>query len=325
MLFRFLALALFSLPAPSGALTAGEAFYKEGRGEEAPIFSLKNSNPPLLFAKQGSFETFDPFVDYNEFQDVEMEREGIKFLKTGRLLTLSVFGGYEGMTFSMRRLYGDALLTAGAAISFFFDLQLAMQLGLIFPRKRYLSILQTYPSFSSYYLDFKYYFSKQNLIKGLAFLNPYLIFGPFLLKVRGFAEGLPAAGPAPPKVVTAPAAGGAGEPPKPPPAGGKFTKGELDNVKEHSKAGFKAGLGIETPLFKKAFIGLEISYSYVPLPFHGQDLSFLQKGGFLARPKSGQQRSWLARLVEPAPPLSLQGKRFNGNMINGILILGINF
>ena len=95
----------------------------------------------FLLAQTETVDAFDPFVDYNEFQDNEAETESILFLRSGRLLTIGVMGGYEGFSLNIRQMYGDNLGVFGAYISFFFDLQFALQFSFIVPRKHYLSII----------------------------------------------------------------------------------------------------------------------------------------------------------------------------------------
>ena len=296
--------------------------------------SLAGSLQGVWFAQKSKVSAFDPFVDYNEFQDNESERENVVFLKSGRLLSLAVFGGYEGMTWTMREIYGDSLSVFGGSVSFFFDLQMALQLQWIFPRTHYLSPWNSRPLFSSYGLDLKYYFKKQNLVKGIAALNPYVVCGPFLLKVsRFFPEK---AGPAAAVGTSSPIKKSGGDSPSTAPAppsapsdpANQPTKQEADNTRAERKTGVRFGAGIEISLVKQVFAGLEINYSYVPLPFQNLDLSLYTPAGTPpAHPKGAQKprKSFLQRAVEPDPPANLSQRRFAGDMVSVFMTLGVNF
>lgn len=307
----------------------------------------KKSFKGALFSQNEKVDTFDPFVDYNEFQDNESEKESIIFLKNGRLLTIAVFGGYEALTYTMRDLYGDTMGTFGAYINFFFDLQFALQLHIVFPRTHYFTILQSRPRFSSYGIDFKYYFNKQNLVKGIAVLNPYIVFGPFLMKVSKFFDDLAikAASNNTPFVSPPTQTGGNSfhcdpsteicperENPDTPtltPQNDPPTALELLNIKDFSRVGARVGLGVEIPVFKQTFIGFEISYSYVHLPFQNQDLSFLDDIYTSVNPVSTRQatvkRNFLQRAIVPDKPTNISSRIFIGDIVNAIMILGINF
>lgn len=286
-----------------------------------------------LFSQNEKVDAFDPFIDYNEFQDNQSEQESIIFLKNGRLLTIAVFGGYEALTYTMRDLYGDSMGTFGAYINFFFDLQFALQLHIVFPRTHYFTILQSQPSFSSYGIDFKYYFNKQNLVKGIAVLNPYVVFGPFLMKVSKFFHELAIQQVSTPPLAPIPDPETLKEgAPIPLPETGdtteKLTPQELLNIEDFSRVGARIGLGVEIPLFKQTFIGFEISYSYIHLPFQNQNLSFLDDIYTSTAPNtqaSNVKRNFLSRAILPDRPTNIPQRKFIGDLINGIIILGINF
>ena len=334
------ALILFSLPFQAKAASDEYSNDFLFRNNKPSLYQTKSdwkqdssSYKSSLFSQNEKVDTFDPFIDYNEFQDNKSEQESIIFLKNGRLLTIAVFGGYEALTYTMRDLYGDTMGTFGAYINFFFDLQFALQLHIVFPRTHYFTILQSRPSFSSYGIDFKYYFNKQNLVKGIAVLNPYIVFGPFLMKVSNFFHELaiqqvstpPLARIPDPETlkegenIPLPETGGATPP----------TPQELLNIEDFSRVGARIGLGIEIPLFKQAFIGFEISYSYVKLPFQDQNLSFLDDIYTSTAPLNTQQpnvkRNFLSRAILPDKPTNIPQRKFIGDLINGIIILGINF
>ena len=304
---------------------------------------FRKASPFAVLAQSETVDTLDPFVDYNEFQDNEEEKESIAFLKSGRLLTIGILGGYEALTPNIREIYGDTLGVFGAYISFFFDLQVALQLSTVFPRQHYFNIIpESRPVFSSYGIDFKYYFARQNLVEGIAILNPYVIFGPFLIKISNFfpdkffsepvvppAVQTPVSStPSPTQTINAtPVPTSVGTPNIP------FNPEEQANVKPHSKVGAKIGLGLEIPFFKQTFIGIELTYLYLPLPFEARSLEGLREGIITRYPKlsiprtqsAPKKRHFLARAIEPEIPNNIHQKRFFGDLVQGIILIGINF
>ena len=149
-------------------------------GSVEPIFAEHNPFSGIehwTLAQNDS--TFDPFIDYGEFQDNVAEEENINFFQNGRSLTLALNGGYEALTLNMRQIYGDAPFF-GAGISFFIDLRFAFQVSGAFPSGHYNSLLNNTSQFSHFGIDLKYYFNRQYLNKDADFFNPYVIFWPFL-------------------------------------------------------------------------------------------------------------------------------------------------
>ena len=183
-------------------------------------------------------------------------------------------------------------------------------------------------------MDFKYYFSKQNLVEGLAVLNPYIIFGPFLMKVSNFyPEGAIPPKPFVPTITTGPTpTPDEGTAPATNPVPSVATPEEQLNTKKESNIGAKLGLGLEIPFFGKTFLGLEISYLFLPLPFEGEDLGTLaiireSSGavGLSTPQQSSSKKDFLSRIREPETPSNFQQKRFFGDIINAFLLIGINF
>ena len=271
---------------------------------------------------------FNPFIDYSELQDKVSEEESINFFEHGRSLTVIAYGGYEAITLNISHIYGDAPAVFGVALSFFFDLNFAMQINITFPRSHYNSLLLSHPNFSSYGLDFKYYFNKQYLVKGIAKLNPYIIFGPFWLNINGYINNpaaLPPVAPIPPPNL--PGQPPAGTPPDsipltPPttPGGGEPTSIEESQVFDFSAFGAKIGLGIEIPLIKKTYLGLEIAYLLSDLYLENENLSAFESTAPTVAP-AGNFLSWR---IYPHTPY-VKGWRAHGDMMTAILLLGVNF
>lgn len=274
----------------------------------------------LLLAESDSM-VFNPFIDYSELQDKVSEEESINFFEHGRSLTVIAYGGYEAISLNISHIYGDAPVAFGVALSFFFDLNFAMQINITFPRAHYNSLLLSSPDFSSYGLDFKYYFNKQYLVKGIAKLNPYIIFGPFWLNINGYNNN-PATFPP-----TNPVQPPGGVPPDsipltPPttPGGGEPTSIEESQVFDFSSFGAKIGLGIEIPLIKQTYLGLEIAYLLTDLYLEREDLSGFESTAPTVAP-AGNFLSWR---VFPHTPY-VKGWQAHGDMMTAIFLLGVNF
>lgn len=202
-------------------------------------------------------EAFDPFSDYNEFEQDAEEEADINFFKNGRFLTLGLQLGYRGFTSGGFAQAYTPNLIYGFQFSYFFDLQLALSMGFSigdhnvqfqsFTNEALTSVSNTYTgnvNIQTIDINMKYYFNTENVTKGLADLNPYLIVGAGYYK-RTYALSNELA-------------------PNP------------DNV-----AGFKAGLGLEVPLLRRrAYLGIQGSYHFVQFPDENKRFIEEGSGGF---------------------------------------------
>lgn len=189
-------------------------------------------------------ESFDPFTDYNEYEQQTEEEEDINFLKNGRYLTLAFTGGYRGfMNGGFTQAY-QPNLNYGVEFAYFFDMQLATSVSYyygdhgvnfssyqneFFPepaRKHYSGSV----NIQIMDLSVKYYFNTDNVTKGLADLNPYGIFGTSYY-IRTYS-----------------------------------LDGVL-NVDPDKVWGVKAGGGIEIPILKRrGYLGIQAVFRYVQFP-----------------------------------------------------------
>lgn len=138
----------------------------------------------VAHAQADSEENFDPFTDYSEYDDTTEEEADIHFFRNGRFLTFGILAGYRGFTENYARSYKPGLVY-GFNFSYFFDLQLALNLGyqtgdhgvsfktLGTTNTNY----QGDVSFNTIDMNLKYYFNTKNVTRGLADLNPYFIGG----------------------------------------------------------------------------------------------------------------------------------------------------
>lgn len=188
-------------------------------------------------------ESFDPFADYNEYEQQSDEEEDINFLRNGRYLTLAFVGGYRSFLLGGFTQAYTGNLTYGAEFNYFFNLQLALGLSYTmsdhnvsftsFSDAGMTQVSQRYNgSVSMHAIDFhmKYYFNTDNVTKGLADLNPYGVAGT-AYTIRNYS---------------------------------------LDKVLSDSPDtvwGFKLGAGIEVPILKhRAYVGFQATYRYVQFP-----------------------------------------------------------
>lgn len=214
-------------------LSAG-TFATSARAQE------RRTAPPLLdppgvrVAQTDPDEAYDPFSDYSEFDEASDEEADINFFRNGRFFTVAMAGGYRGFTGNFTKVYTSAPMY-GLSLTYFFDLRLAMTLG--FTTGDNAVLIQTENkdyvgnvSFTTLNFDLKYYMNTQNVTRGLADLNPYLIggFGQFYRT---------------------------------------YTLAGVDGFSRDSTMGMELGAGLEVPLMrKKAYLGIQAMYHYVTFP-----------------------------------------------------------
>ena len=186
-----------------------------------------------LLAQSDPDEAYDPFSDYSEFDEDSDEEADVNFFRNGRFFTVGLAGGYRGFTGNFADQY-SAAPTFGLFLSYFFDLRLALTLGFQTGDHSVKFTVndnsKTYTgnvSITSINFDLKYYLNTQNVTRGLADLNPYVL-------------------------------GGLGQFYR------TYTISGLDGYSRDSTMGVDIGAGLEIPLMrKKAYLGLQGAYHYV--------------------------------------------------------------
>lgn len=198
---------------------------------------------PSLLGPEGSFqvaqadpdEAFDPFSDYSEFDEASDEEADINFFRNGRFFTLGLLLGTRQFTGNMGSIYGQGA-AYGLSITYFFDLRSALSLTYMtgdhsvnFTANNGHGGLNGdgyhgTVSISAISFDYKHYFNTQNITRGLADLNPYMLVG-FGQYYRSYSiENFP-------------------------------------GTAQDSTMGVNLGAGIEIPLMKrKSFLGLQGAY-----------------------------------------------------------------
>lgn len=190
-------------------------------------------------SESGSDSTFDPFSDYSEFEEGSEEEADINFFHNGRFFSLGIIGGYETFTDTLGQLYKPTF-NYGLFISYFFDLRFAIQVAYVLadhPVEIINAATSTrYAGKSSlqhFEFDFKYFLNTQNVTRGLAALNPYLLIGFSQYSRTQTYDG-------------------------------------FQGFIRDSAFGIQAGVGLEIPIMRnKAFFGVQAAYNYVGFPDEG--------------------------------------------------------
>jgi hypothetical protein len=211
----------------------------KGRADELMPHSAYKLPAGVLVAAEDA-DAYDPFADYNEFEEATDEEADINFFRNGRFLTLSMIGGYRGFTGVLSQLYKSSMYF-GVELTYFFDLRFALQIGYVDGShgEKLTANGQSFSgtaTISNINFDLKYYLSTQNVTRGLAKFNPYF--------VLGLAE--------------------------------VYRTNRIDGTDGYSRdqaMGLDLGLGFEIPLLRnKAFFGLEAVYQYVNFPDAGNEI-----------------------------------------------------
>ncbi|OFZ15987.1 MAG: hypothetical protein A2Z20_03215 [Bdellovibrionales bacterium RBG_16_40_8] len=136
---------------------------------------------PIRAHAQDDNETYDPFFDYDEQDGAASEEADTNFFKNGRFLTMGLLIGQRSFTQGMSHLYENNVCVGGY-LSYFFDLRFALQFGFTSGSHNMVirSPVDTYTGgikMNAFSMDLKYYMNTQNVTKGLAALNPYVLGG----------------------------------------------------------------------------------------------------------------------------------------------------
>lgn len=215
------------------------------------IFVVLSST--FAFGQYQGDDVYDPFADYSEFEENNQEEADIHFFKNGRFFNAAFLVGGRMFTNSMATSM-DSSFSPGIYLAYFFNLRFALQFSYTFSEHR-LNIsgpgfqpITGNVSYSSVAFDLKYYFNTQNVTRGLADLNPYIL-GGFSQNYRTFAIA------------------------------------DQTQIGKDDAAGFDFGAGIEIPIARnQMYVGAQVVYTYVNFPTENrewQDGFGTQTGVFL--------------------------------------------
>lgn len=130
---------------------------------------------------ESSEETFDPFSDYTEYTQTTEEEADIHFFRHGRLLNLETLVGQRNFTSTLGQLYAPGI-SYGLGLTYFFDMRFAGLLAFSTSDHAFQFTTNngtTTGNVSMTFLGFaiKYFLNTDTLIRPIAALNPYWIFG----------------------------------------------------------------------------------------------------------------------------------------------------
>ena len=211
----------------------------------SPVSYALNA-PPLSkqVAQFDADDTYDPFADYSEFDEAQDEEEDINFFRNGRFLTLGFTGGARGFTSGLGNMYQPAG-AFGLFLCFFFDLRFAMQFTFLTSSHAFHVQGKSGNSASgtigidSFDLNLKYFVNTQNVTKGLAKLNPYIIGGFARVDRTSTIQG-------------------------------------VEGFAKEGAMAFDLGVGIELPLFRnKMFFGAQVLYQLINFQDENTEIVFV--------------------------------------------------
>lgn len=183
--------------------------------------------PGVFLAQLEGADAYDPFADYSEFEESAEEEADINFFRNGRFFTLGFIGGYRGFTETLGSIY-EAGPSFGLFLCYFFDLRFALQLQFLTGDHKFVVYdAHGNVSLTNIGLNLKYYINTQNVTRGIAQFNPYLVGGFTQVYRTATADG-------------------------------------VDAFSKEGALGFDMGGGIEIPLMRnKMYIGLQGTYQLV--------------------------------------------------------------
>jgi hypothetical protein len=194
----------------------------------------------LMFSLQlQAQESFDPFIDYSEFEVASEEEADVNFFRNGRFLTLALPLMQTSFTDTMGQLFSPGL-SAGLSISYFFDLRFALQIQLLNSSHAYSDPEGSTGTakMNSTLISAKYFFNMQNVTKGLANWNPYII-GGMTQAYRRLSRS-----------------------------------GSTGGYAQDGASGFHIGGGVEIPIASnKMYIATEVRYTLITFPDENQTIS----------------------------------------------------
>ncbi len=190
-----------------------------------------------ILISQNSFDAYDPFADYSEFDEATDEEADIYFFKNGRFFTIGLLAGYRTFTDTMGQVY-ESSPAFGLSLSYFFDLRLAAQISYTTGDHPFnFNVNATQYSgkltVSGFSFDLKYYLNVQNVTKGISEFNPYIVGGISQLSRE-------------------------------------LRRADANETGKDSSMAFQVGIGTEFPMVKNKYhLGIEAMYQYVNFPDEG--------------------------------------------------------
>lgn len=144
--------------------------------------------PHIALAQSGDTDVtgddaYDPFADFSEFEATADEEADIHFFKNGRFFNMALLFGPRLFTEALGE-YNKMAMAYGVYFAYFFDIRTALQISYVhsdhdfhIPGTSNYAAISGNTSLSTISAHMKYYFNTQNITRGFADLNPYLIGG----------------------------------------------------------------------------------------------------------------------------------------------------
>ncbi|MBY0386493.1 porin family protein [bacterium] len=202
------------------------------------IFMMFITLSSLALAQSGDGDitgddAYDPFADYSEFEASADEEADIHFFKNGRFFNMALLLGPRMFTQQLGES-NDVSLGYGLYFAYFFDIRTALQISYVnsdhnfkIPATGSSLAINGNTSLTTISAHMKYYFNTQNITRGFADLNPYVI-GGFGATYRS------------------------------------ITVAGQSAVAKSSPTGIEFGAGLEVPIARnKMYLGGQIMYHYV--------------------------------------------------------------
>ncbi len=177
--FRIFFLTLLLIASGAVSLISRHAWADDtGDGSNAAATSDQSGGQTT---DSDSDDAYDPFIDYNEYDNSGDEEADINFFENGRLLTAALLVGGRTFTNGFKQMYSDSV-AYGGYLSYFFDLRFALQISYTTSSHSIVvsgggQTAKGNVTFNEIGLDLKYYFNMDDVKKGLANFNPYVIAG----------------------------------------------------------------------------------------------------------------------------------------------------
>ncbi len=153
-----------------GLLLTSMAFAQAPGPNGAPSAPPKKEEP-------GLFDQSTPYLEYGDFNMNEDDDADTLYFQYGRFFGVSLGLGYETATGNRGLLYTPAFPRFDIKVHYWFDFQLAMNIGIFFASHSYENSGVHSVKLIGYGVDLKYYFDVRNASAALSFSNPFLIAG----------------------------------------------------------------------------------------------------------------------------------------------------
>lgn len=183
-------------------------------------------------------DSYDPFVDYSEFDQTVEEEEDMNFFVRGRFLTLGFVGGYRFFSKTLGEITKPGW-SYGIFFDYFFNLNFALQLGFISGSNAISfdadsGFVQGSFHLTDVHLNLKYYFDPKRFVRRIADLNPYICGGFSQVRRTTLVS---------------------------------ISEDEDSPLSIQDATQFNFGAGIEVPLIrKKAYIGIQAFFHFIQFP-----------------------------------------------------------